>query len=103
MCVETWARGKKTTLNISKTALLQAKGDLEKIDLPITVEDCDPDAKGTTITLSRLNSRFTVPSPEALKELLALEYGRCSGFVILVNEEPLSHEDIQGQVFTKTV
>src|SRR5438270_237035 len=58
MRVETWARGKKTTLNISKTALLQAKGDLEKIDLPITVEDCGPDAKGTTITLSRLNSRF---------------------------------------------
>ena len=103
MRVETCARGKKTTLNISKTALLQSKGDLEKIDLPITVEDCDADSKGTTITLSRLNSRFTIPSAETLKEILALEYGRCSGFVILVNDEPLSHEDIQGQVFTKTV
>lgn len=103
MRVETWARGMKTTLNISKATLLQAKGDLEKVDLPIGVEDCDSEKKGTTITLSRLNSRFTVPAPEALKEILALEYGRTSGFTILVNEEPLSHEDIQGQVFTKTV
>lgn len=103
MRVESWARGKKTTLNISKTVLLQAKGDLEKVDLPITVDDCNPETNGTTITLSSLNTRFTVPSPEALREILALEYGRCSGFNILVNDEPLSHEDIQGQVFTKTV
>jgi hypothetical protein len=103
MRVETWSRGKKTSLNICKSALLQAKGDLERIDLPIAVEDCDADAKGTTITLSQLNSRFAVPLSEALKEILALEYGRCSGFAILVNNEPLSHEDIQGQVFTKTV
>src|SRR6185312_8466941 len=103
MCVETYAHGKSTTLNISKTVLLQAKGDLEKVDLPIIVHDCNADKHGTTITLSRLNSRFTLPSPEALRELLALEYGRFSGFTILVNEEPLSHEDIQGQVFSKTV
>ena len=100
MRVETWAHGKKTTLDISKTILLQAKGDLEKVDLPINVDDCTPENSGTTITLSQLNSRFTVPSPEALKEILALEYGRCIGFTILVNDEPLSHEDIQGEVFT---
>lgn len=103
MRVETMARGKKTTLDISKSTLLQARGDLERIDLPIIVEECAIIDKGTTITLSRLNSRFMVPSTEALKEILALEYGRNVGFTITVNDEPLSHEDIKGQVFSETI
>ena len=100
MRVETKSHGKKTTVSFSKSAVLKAEGDLERVDLPVTVEDCNPEENGTTITLSQLTSLSTVP---ALKELLELEYGRRNGFAIFVNNEPLSHEDIHGEVFEKTV
>ena len=103
MRVETRAQGQQAILEIRKQILLGAKGDLERVDLPMTVTPCDPNEHGTTITLSHLSPRFTIPTPEAVKELLALEYGRHTDFAITVNGESLSHEDIQGQTFTRTV
>ena len=103
MRVESKAQGKRSTLDIEKSLLLASKEDLERIDLPLSVSQCVPEEHGTTIVLSDLNQRFSLPSPEALKEMLALEFGRNAGFTITVNREPLTHEDIQGEVFTRTV
>ena len=103
MDVETQARGKTTTLRIVKHELLGSECDLEKVKLAIHAVDSDPCEHGTTITLSQLSSKFSLPQPEALRELLALEYGRERDFTIYVNGEQLAHEDIPGQKFTKTV
>jgi len=64
---------------------------------------CPDEERGTIITLSSLNTHFTLPQPEALRELLALEYGRERDFEIFVNDERLAHEDIPGQKFSATI
>ncbi|MDH4443528.1 MAG: ATP-binding protein [Akkermansiaceae bacterium] len=96
----TQAAGKRTRVLISKTALMEALGDLEKVPLPLDVADSDPlNAKGTTITLSNLNPKLSHLQPDKLKELLALDYGREPTFVIFVNGERVFHHDIQGEKF----
>lgn len=102
MQIETMAQGQRTVLEIKKSMLLASKVDLESIDLPLEITECDPAAHGTVITLSQLNTRLSLPTHEALKEMLALEFGRYEGFTITVNSEQLTHEDIQGQSITRT-
>src|SRR4030095_10610208 len=54
----THAAGKRTRVVISKTALLEAIEDLEKVPLPLDVTNAEPsDVKGTTITLRNLNPK----------------------------------------------
>jgi hypothetical protein len=103
MTVETRAHGSATKLQIVKRQILEARRDLEKVDLPIESTRCPTDEHGTTLTLSSLNSHFTLPQPEALRELLALEYGRERDFEIFVNDERLAHEDIPGAKFSATI
>lgn len=98
--VETRARGTATALLIEKEVILQAAGDLEQVDLPVETASCDAAEHGTTITLTNLNQRLSPPSPEALRELLVLEYGREREFAIHVNGEVLGLEDIPGELFT---
>nr|MBI1230518.1 hypothetical protein [Cytophagales bacterium] len=47
MKVETFAAGKKTLIIINKDELAKAGYDLEKVPLPISVEDCDENLHGT--------------------------------------------------------
>ena len=103
MVVATCSGGQRSVLELHKQAFLAAKGDLERIELPLATAPCNAEEHGTTITLSQLSQRLSLPAPEALKELLALEYGRCTDFMITVNDEALSHEDIQGRVFLRTI
>lgn len=103
MDLETQANGTLTKLRVIKRDILDAHRDLEKVDLPVETADCDGDSHGTLITLSQLNPKLSFPQPEALKELLALEYGRERDFVIFVNEVALAHQDIPGQKFSATI
>jgi hypothetical protein len=103
MDLETRVRGKVTKLRIEKSQVVHANRDLEKVDLPIQSAKCDDTTHGTTLTLSSLNTHFTMPQPEALRELLALEYGRERDFALFVNGEQLAHEDIPGQKFSATI
>lgn len=102
MIVETKARGYKTTIIINKDELLKSKKDLEKVDLPVTVESCDPNEKGTKITLPNLHQNFAFPNPEKLKEILILDYGRQNNFNLIVNGQPLDVENIKGESFSET-
>jgi hypothetical protein len=103
MDLDTRVRGQVTTLRIVKQQVLEAQQDLEKIDLPIETQVCSKTDHGTTLTLSSLNTHFTLPQPDALRELLALEYGRERDFSLFVNGEQLAHEDIPGDKFTATI
>lgn len=101
MKVETTARETSTTVLVSKEELLQAANakDLEKIDLPIEVRTTHKGPPGTQVSLSDLNDKYEFPSPEKLKELLMLEYGREEDFTIRVNGEKLGLEDLSGKQF----
>lgn len=101
MEIHTTAHGKTIKVTISKADLLNAARDLERIDLPLTVEPAVPGASGTKIILSGLSDRFAFPIPEKLKGLLMLEYGREEGFRIVVNAERLGLEDLPGEHFAK--
>lgn len=102
MQVETHARSVKTILKIDKEKILESKKDLEKVDLDISDADCPEDDKGTTIILSSLNQKFTFPSPEKLKQILIIEYGRQDDFNIFVDGQPLDVSDIPGETFVET-
>jgi hypothetical protein len=102
MRLETRSGGYFSIVEVTKTMLLASKVDLGRIKLPLIVAPCKSKEHGTKIILSNLNSRFSVPSPEELREFLALEFGRFAGFSIRVNGELLSNEDIQGKSVSGT-
>jgi hypothetical protein len=101
MTVETSARGQTTRLTIPKQELLSSTADLEKLPLPLTTVPCNAAVHGTTIALSSLHQHLAFPDPERLKQLLMLDFGRETGFTILVNDQPLGVADISGESFIK--
>ncbi len=95
MRLYTRARGNATTLTIRKEDL-RSGAELEALSLPIDVEKCDPAAHGTAIQLSKLEQHWNHPSPDRLRAIPALEYGREEGFQIYVNGAALSIDDVPG-------
>jgi hypothetical protein len=98
MTIETCARGKRTRVRITKQDLLANGGgsDLDQIPLPIETDSVPLDQHGTKITLAGLNQALEFPSPERLRQLLILEYGRQDGFEIIVNDQKTAIDDIPG-------
>ena len=83
MTVTTFTRGSVTKLTIPRKQLREAVSlDLERVELPMSVAECDPTAKGTVVSLTALNQRLSFPQAERVKELLVLEYGREPDFTI---------------------
>jgi len=103
MKVETFAAGKKTIIIINKDELAKAGYDLEKVPLPISVEDCDEKLHGTTITLEGLNQNLNYPNPDRLKELLIRDYGRETNFNITINGENIGVLDLQGKSYSERI
>ncbi|MCC6725297.1 MAG: DUF4263 domain-containing protein [Saprospiraceae bacterium] len=103
MKVETFAAGKKTIIIINKDELAKAGYDLEKVPLPITVEDCDEKLHGTTITLEGLNQNLNYPNPDRLKELLIRDYGRETDFNLTINGESVGVLDLQGKSYSEKI
>lgn len=99
MSVVTKARGTTTSLVIEKNALMHAVSDLEQVDFPVETVPGNSEEHGTTITLTNLSQRLSPPSPETLREMLVLEYGREREFIIHVNGEALGLDDIPGEFF----
>ena len=96
MTVKTVARGKQTIVEIDKSSLLDAAGDLEDVELPIDVKDAAKLPSGTTVTLSELSQALSFPDPQRVRQILALEYRHVRDFSIFVNDQKLAHEDIPG-------
>lgn len=103
MKLETWATGRKTTLVINKNDLAKAGYDLEKVPLPIFVEDCEENKHGTLITLEGLSQNFNYPNPERLKELLIRDYGRETDFTLTINGENIGVLDLQGKSYSERI
>lgn len=101
MEVETFAAGKRTQVIIDKNELAKGHYDLEKVPLPISVDECDEEKHGTTITLIGLNRNLNYPNAEKMKEILMHEYGREHNFDIFINDEKIGVLDLQGQSYTK--
>uniref|UniRef100_UPI003561E48E ATP-binding protein n=1 Tax=Mariniphaga sediminis TaxID=1628158 RepID=UPI003561E48E len=91
------ARGKKTTLKIIKDEIIKWKDDLEKLDLPISSVECEPNETGTKIILKHLNQNLHFPNPLKLSQILITEYGRENGFEIRINDNPLNIQDLKGK------
>jgi Histidine kinase-, DNA gyrase B-, and HSP90-like ATPase len=102
MQIETKARGKNSKLTIDKQLLKNATNDLEKVKLPIDTTDIEnKNDKGTTVTLSGLNTNLNFPNPVRLRQILVREYRNCNNLNIFVNGEKLGVQDIAGK--TKTI
>lgn len=100
MEIETRTRGTKTHLRIRKEDL-PSSVDLEAIDLPISTANCNPDEHGTAVRLYSLSQALAFPSPDRLKQLLVLDYGRNEEFELVVNGNAVSVDDIPGQSFVE--
>ncbi len=103
MQIASVARGIKTTLTISKSALMQADYDLSNINLPIETEKVDTDQSGTTITLAGINDNLPFPNGTRLRQLLISEFGKIEDFALIVNGSVIDVQDIPGQTFEETV
>ncbi|MEJ8599056.1 ATP-binding protein [Riemerella anatipestifer] len=101
MEVITKAGGKQTTLIIVKSELAKQNYELDKIDLPINVVDCDKDEHGTTVILRGINQNYHYPNPEKLKQILVWDYGRVNDFNIYVNDEKIGIQDFNGTTIEK--
>lgn len=99
MEIETRARGVRTSLRIRKEDLPTAP-DIEALDLPVESEPCDAEDHGTAVRLSNLSQALAFPSPDRLKRLLVLDYGRQDRFAITVNGESIGIDDIPGETFS---
>jgi len=102
MQIASIARGVKTTLTISKSALMRADYDLSNINLPIHSEEVGEVPSGTTITLAGLNDNLPFPNPVRLKQLLISEFGKIEDFGVFVNDTPVDVNDISGKTFEET-
>lgn len=101
MQVETVAGEILSKLTISREDLSWHNTDLEEIQLPFETGPAAKDRKGTTITLVRMSDKRGTPTPEALRELLAYDYGTADDFSILVNGQRVVRADVDGDRFEK--
>ncbi len=99
MTVESKARGKKTSISITKDELLKSRSDLENVDLPITIDDCPINEHGTLITLTSLNQNLIFPNGEKLRQTLVRDYGHEQGISIIVDGERVGIESIPGETY----
>lgn len=103
MMITSKTRGKSVSLAIDKNELAKAHYDLEKIDLPLTIIDCDPEEHGTIITLKGINQNFEFPNEDKLKEILVWDYGRSQDFIITVNGKITGIHDYKGKAYEKEI
>lgn len=96
MEVITETRGRRATLIIDKNEPGFKSQDLLAVALPLVDEVSTNKTGGTTIKLSLLDHRLNFPTPDRLREMLIHEYGREEGFLVYVNDVPLSLIDIPG-------
>jgi hypothetical protein len=97
MVLETRARGNCTRLTIPRAELQNAVVDLESVQLPLEIHDCETSEHGTKIALTQLHQNLTFPSSDRLKQMLVFEYGREDDFRIFVNESMVTVDDLPGE------
>lgn len=98
MELSTQVRGVRTSITVDRKALQEAGRDIERVPLPIQIENCPAEDHGTAIVLSQLDQNLHFPSPDKFRQILIRDYGREDGFLIHVNDKRLDIEDLGGTV-----
>lgn len=95
MMIETRARGQlcRITLRLNEISQVQ---DIEKLNIGLYSESCDPASHGTTITLSELHHGLAYPDANKLRQILLQDYGRQDDFTITVDKKRLDVDDVSG-------
>lgn len=95
MMIETRARGQlcRITLRLNEISQVQ---DIEKLNIGLYSESCDPASHGTTITLSELHQGLAYPDANKLRQILLQDYGRQDDFAITVDKKRLDVDDVSG-------
>jgi hypothetical protein len=95
MTLSTRARGQSASFTLSVDNLQQA-ADIEHLPIDIAVSICGEGDHGTSIHLTHLRQDLSYPNPVQLRQELIKEYGRQSGFTVIINEKPLGIDDLEG-------
>jgi hypothetical protein len=99
MEIITCTRAVKSTIKLSRSALLEARGDFEEFNIPILEDLCSLETAGTSVILRDLHQQLVFPNPEKLRAMLVREYGREENFEITVNGQLAGFEDLPGPKF----
>lgn len=75
MNLESAARGKRCSFILNIEALATVD-DIEKLDLPLQVDECASDEHGTRITLRRLHQGLSFPDPDCWRACLRFAHVR---------------------------
>jgi Histidine kinase-, DNA gyrase B-, and HSP90-like ATPase/VRR-NUC domain len=103
MLLQSVRDGHRSSVTIDKDTILGASGDIERIPLDLIPEKVPLDhPSGTTITLTELDPNLDFPVADKLRALLYYEYGRSTGFNIIVNGAPLDVGDMLGETIEDT-
>lgn len=98
MELSTQVRGVRTSITVDRKALQEAGRDIERVPLPVHIENCPVEDHGTTIMLRELDQNLHFPLPDRFRQILIRDYGREDGFSIYVNDKRLDLEDLGGSV-----
>lgn len=102
MELSTQVRGVRTSITVDRKALQEAGRDIERVPLPVQIENCGVGDHGTMIVLRELDQNLHFPSPDKFRQLLIRDYGREEGFSIYVDDKRLDLEDLGGTVTSHT-
>ena len=95
MTLETHARGIKSSFSLRLQDIGRFE-DIEQLPIQITSGACEPDSRGTKITLTGLHANLAYPDPKKLRQILILEYGREISMIVSVNGKELGVDDVDG-------
>lgn len=95
MTLTTSARGQAASFTLSVDSLQQA-ADIEHLPIELSISSCEEGVHGTSIQLTHLRQGLSYPNPVQLRQELIKEYGRQSGFAIIINGKPLGIDDLEG-------
>ncbi len=95
MSLETRARGRVCRITLRLDDLSQVE-DIEHLNIDLQSEACEPEQRGTTITLSDLNQGLAYPDASRFRQILLQDYGRQDDFAIMIDGKRLDVDDVLG-------
>lgn len=95
MSLETRVRGRVCRITLRLDDLSQVE-DIEHLNIDLQSEACEPEQRGTTITLSDLNQGLAYPDASRFRQILLQDYGRQDDFAIMIDGKRLDVDDVLG-------
>jgi len=96
--IETKSRGKKTTLEITRSHIESFADNVQNLELPLDIEEIDIMQKGTVLKIDKLRKELFHPDRDVIGKILIREFGILDDFHIYINGDRLTIDLIPGKI-----